>query len=54
MRSDFITFRWLENLYVAMLTEHNHTYFGVRPGDHHMSLQSLTLGACHASHNTTN
>jgi hypothetical protein len=23
--SDFITFRWLENLHVAMLTEHEHT-----------------------------
>jgi hypothetical protein len=26
-----------------MMAEHNHTSFGVRPGDHYMPLQRLTL-----------
>jgi hypothetical protein len=36
--SDFITFQWLENLHVAMSVKHNHTSFGVRPGDHYLPL----------------
>jgi hypothetical protein len=39
MRSDFITLRRLENLHDAMLAKHNHTSFGVGPGDHYMPLQ---------------
>jgi hypothetical protein len=44
-RSDFITFQRLENLHVAMLAKHNHTFFGVRRGDHYMPLQRFTLGS---------
>jgi hypothetical protein len=44
-RSDFITFQRLENLHVAMLAKRNHTFFGVRPGDHYMPLQRFTLGS---------
>jgi hypothetical protein len=40
--NDFITFEWLENLYIAMVAKYNHTFFGVRPEDHYMPLQSFT------------
>jgi hypothetical protein len=42
--SDFITFQRLENLYVVMSSKHNHTSFGVSPGDHCMPLQMSTPG----------
>jgi hypothetical protein len=44
MRSDFITFRRLENIYVAMLTKHNHTSFGMRLGDHYMPFTKVHFG----------
>jgi hypothetical protein len=28
-----------------MLAKHNHTSFGVRPGDHYMPLERFTLGS---------
>jgi hypothetical protein len=28
-----------------MSAKHNHTSFGVRPGDHYMPLQRITLGS---------
>jgi hypothetical protein len=31
-----------------MLTEHNHTSFGVRSRDHYMPLQRFATGVCHA------
>jgi hypothetical protein len=43
MHSDFITFQQLENLHVAMSAKHNHTSFGVRPGDHYMSFTKVHL-----------
>jgi hypothetical protein len=42
MHSDFITFQWLKNLHIAMPAKHNHTSFGVRSGDHYMSLHNFT------------
>jgi hypothetical protein len=42
--SDFITFRRLENLHVAMLAKHNHASFGVRSGDHYMLFTKVPLG----------
>jgi hypothetical protein len=45
MCSDFITFQQLENLHVTMLAKHNHTSFGVRPGDHYMSFTKGPFGS---------
>jgi hypothetical protein len=44
MYSDFITFRRLENLHVAMLAEAQTHFLGVWPGDHYMPLQRFTPG----------
>jgi hypothetical protein len=38
----------LENLYVTMPAKAQSHCHGVRPGDHYMSLQSFTIGVCHA------
>jgi hypothetical protein len=43
MHSDFITFRRLENIHVAMPQIEQSHFRGVRPGDHYMPLQKLTL-----------
>jgi hypothetical protein len=43
MCSDFIIFRWLENLHVAMPAKHNHPSFGIRLGDHYMMFTKVPL-----------
>jgi hypothetical protein len=40
----FITFQRLEYLHVAMPATRNHTSFGVKPGDHYMSVTKVPLG----------
>jgi hypothetical protein len=54
MRTDFITFRRLENLHVTMPRIAQSHFRGVRPGDHIMPLQRLTIGASYASYSTPN
>jgi hypothetical protein len=54
MHSDFITFQRLENLHVAMPWIAQSHFCGVRPGDHYMILQRLTIGASYASYSTPN
>jgi hypothetical protein len=44
MYSDFITFRRLENLYAVISVKHNHTFFGVRSGDHYILFTKVPLG----------
>jgi hypothetical protein len=34
----------LENPYVVMPAKHNHTFFGVRLGDHYMPFTKVPLG----------
>jgi hypothetical protein len=53
MHIAFITFEQLENL-VAMPRIAQPHFRGVRPGDHYMPLQRLTMGAFYASYNTPN
>jgi hypothetical protein len=45
MHSDFITFRQLENHYVAKPAKAQSHSLGVRPGDHYMFLQMFALGS---------
>jgi hypothetical protein len=45
MHSDFITFRRLENLHVAMPSKEQTHFLGVWPGDHYILLQRVTLGS---------
>jgi hypothetical protein len=44
MCSDFLTFRWLENLHIAMPAKAQTHFLGVWLGDHYMLLQKFTLG----------
>jgi hypothetical protein len=48
MHSDFISFRRLENLPVAMSAKAQSHCRGVRLGDHYMPLRRFTTGVRHA------